>query len=106
MAGMAIARVLLFFSFTYRNTHQRAALMHWLIPEELDEDTGMWIVRPEYLGNQCTLEVIPLNLIPRGAHLLPVYGSSYLPERFDFSYSLDAFRALLIALLITIHTSF
>ncbi|KAH9161473.1 hypothetical protein EDB89DRAFT_1913859 [Lactarius sanguifluus] len=69
MHGMLVARVLLFFSFSFRDQHYPCALVHWFIPvgDEPDHETG--------------------------AHLLPVFGSSFLPEEFHFSDSLHAFQA-------------
>lgn len=98
MAGMAIARVLMFFSFFFRDIHYPCALVHWLVPsgEEADQDTGMWVVKPEFEGNRRTLAVIHLDSIVRAAHLLPVYGSSLLPEEFPFSLSLDVFHSYFV----------
>ncbi|KAH9996959.1 hypothetical protein BJV74DRAFT_877360 [Russula compacta] len=98
MLGMTIGRVLLFFSFTLGDEPIPCALVHWLIPGNIpDDDTGMWVVQPEFEGNGCrSLSVVHLDSIARGAHLLPIYGSSFLPEDFDFSDSLDAFHAYFV----------
>lgn len=104
MAGMAIARVLLFFAFEFGDQTHSCALVHWLMPDSIDEDTGMWVVRPEYVGGQRTLEVIPLDSIPRAAHLLPVYGTRPLPEDFSYTYSLDAFRSYFVNRYVDHHT--
>lgn len=99
MLGLVVAQVLLFFSFTSDGCNYPCALVNWIVPHgnEPDEETGMWVARPEYEGNgQRTLAVIHLDTIARGAHLLPVYGSSFLPENFHFSYSLDVFRSFFI----------
>ncbi|KAJ6609182.1 hypothetical protein B0H10DRAFT_2438684 [Mycena sp. CBHHK59/15] len=99
MLGMIIGRVFLFFSFTYRDTYYPCALVQWFprYGATPDDDTGLWVVTPEAYGNgdRC-LAIIHLNSIARAAHLLPVYGSSLLPEDFHYSYSLDAFRAFFI----------
>ncbi|KAH9978484.1 hypothetical protein BJV77DRAFT_1062733 [Russula vinacea] len=73
------------------------ALVNWLVPgKEPDEDTGLWMVQPEYEGNgrRRTLSIIHLDCVARAAHLLPVYGSTSIPEDFHFSDALDAFRAI------------
>ena len=69
-----------------------------LVPRDKDPDTGMWVVQPEYEpGNGCcTLSIISLDCIVRAAHLLPVYGTSFLPEDFHFSDSLGVFRAYFV----------
>ncbi|KAH9177889.1 hypothetical protein EDB89DRAFT_1844150, partial [Lactarius sanguifluus] len=38
-----------------------------------------------------------VDCIVRGAHLLPVFGSSFLPEEFHFSDSLHAFQAYFVS---------
>jgi hypothetical protein len=98
MPGMAIGRARLLFSFKFRNKVYSCALVHWLVPlDDPDEDTGMWVVQPEFHGNGSrTLSIIPLESVARAAHLLPVYGSSLLPEGFHFADSLDAFVAYFV----------
>ncbi|KAK6988610.1 hypothetical protein R3P38DRAFT_3409362 [Favolaschia claudopus] len=99
MLGMVVARVFLFFSFTYRDIYYPCALVQWFPRYQAapDDDTGMWVVTPENYGNgdKC-LAVVHLESIARSSHLLPVYGDSFLPENFDFSYSLDVFRAFFV----------
>ncbi|KIM40548.1 hypothetical protein M413DRAFT_73023, partial [Hebeloma cylindrosporum] len=98
MRGMAIGRVLLFFSFSLRGTFYPCALVNWLVlrSNEPDPETGLWVVKPEFIGNHRSIAVIHLDSIVRGAHLLPVYGSNPLPEDFDFTLSLDAFCAFFV----------
>ena len=98
MQGMTIGCALLFFSFTFGDTYFPCALVHWLIPGNVpDDDMGMWVVQPEFTANgHCTLSVIHLDSVVRAAHLLPIYGSSFVPEDFDFSDSLDAFLAYFV----------
>ncbi|KAJ7078723.1 hypothetical protein B0H15DRAFT_1025784 [Mycena belliarum] len=105
MLGMIIGRVFLFFSFTHDDTYYRCALVHWFPRATRDDDTGLWVVTPEFYGNgQKCLAIVHLDSIARGAHLLPVYGSGLLPEDFHFSYSLDAFRAFFVNCYIDHHT--
>jgi hypothetical protein len=54
MHGMVIAHILLFFSFSFHEQNYPCALVHWLVPvgDELDDETGMWVVRPEFEGNR------------------------------------------------------
>jgi hypothetical protein len=98
MRGMRIGRVRLFFSFRYHRMHYPCALVEWFIPDdEPDEDTGMWVVRPTFRGNrQRTSAVVHLNCIARAAHLLPVFGSSFIPDEIRFSNSLDVYRAYFV----------
>jgi hypothetical protein len=104
---MTIERVLLFFSFTYHDTYFPCALVHWFSHHSNTQDivTKLWVVEPEYHGDgQKVLAVVHLDYIARGAHLLPVYGSSLLPEDFHFSYVLDAFRAFFVTRYANHHT--
>jgi hypothetical protein len=107
MLGMTVGRVLLFFSFTYHNTYFPCALVHWfsLHGNMRDADTNLWVVKPEFHGDgRKALAIVHLDCVARGAHLLPVYGSSFLPEDFHFSYSLDTFRSYFINRYVDHHT--
>ncbi|KAJ6512460.1 hypothetical protein C8R45DRAFT_1206566 [Mycena sanguinolenta] len=107
MEGMVIARTLLFFSFTHRDTYYPCALVHWYNPisNRADDDTGMWVVAPEFERNgRKSLAVIHLDCIARAAHLLPVYGAAFLPADFHFSYSLDSFRSFFVSRFADHHT--
>ena len=63
MVGLTIAHLLLLFSFKDRDQQYSCALVHWLVPtNEPDQDTGMWVVQPEYEGNgRHTLAIINLD---------------------------------------------
>jgi hypothetical protein len=108
MRGMAVARALLFFSFSFQDQSYPCALVHWLVPQdEPDEDTGLWVVQPEFGHNgRRTLDIIHLDCVARAAHLLPVFNSTILPEDFHFSDSLDAFRAFYVNRYIDHHSHY
>ncbi|KAJ7577184.1 hypothetical protein C8J56DRAFT_1007251 [Mycena floridula] len=58
------------------------ALINWFITsEEPDEDTGMWVVKPEYQGSSRTIQVIHLDSIAR-----------FLPMDFSYDLALDSFK--------------
>jgi hypothetical protein len=62
-----------------------------------DEDTGMWVVTPEFCRNGWqTLDIIHLDCIARAAHLLPVFGSSFVSDELHFSDSLDVYQAYFV----------
>lgn len=99
MPGMVIARVFLFFSFTWRDRIYPCALVHWYsqVTDHPDPETGMWVVQPEYDGNnRRTQAVIHLDSIARGAHLIGVYGTAKVPDELRFSDSLDVFRSYFV----------
>jgi len=95
MKGMEIGRILLFFSFQYRQQSFSCTLVDWFVHDE--EPDRMWIVQLERDGRgQPTVEVIDIVTIARGAHLLPVYGSSRLPDDFSHHNALDSFNSLFV----------
>lgn len=104
MEGMVIGRTLLFFSFKFKDQDFSCALVNWFVPSEVDDETGMWIVKPEFEGNRRSLAVVHIDSVVRAAHLLPVYGHQPLPENFHFSLSLDVFRAFFINSYVDHHT--
>ena len=100
MKGMVIGCVRLFFSFTSGQTRYPCALVEWFIPmDEIDEDTGMWVVSPEFehgISGSHMLVIIHLDCIARAAHLIPVFRSSFVPEELHFSNSLDVYRSYFV----------
>ncbi|KAG5650965.1 hypothetical protein H0H81_010387 [Sphagnurus paluster] len=106
MQGMVIGRVLLFFSFKFHDEEFSCALVNWLVPvgDRPDDETGLWVVKPEFVGNQRSVAVVHVDSIVRGAHLLPIYGTAGLPEDFHFSQALDVFRAYFINSYVDHHT--
>jgi hypothetical protein len=91
-----IARVRLFFSFTFLHVSYSCALVHEfkLVNDAPDEDSGMWIVDRRLVGGRPRARVIPLDSIERAAHLIPVYGyqEAFLPKALTPSTSLDDFE--------------
>lgn len=100
MKGMVIGRVRLFFSFTFDGSRYPCALVEWFTPKNgVDEDTGMWVVMPEFehsVGRHRTLAIIHIDCIARAAHLIPVFGSSFVPEELHFTNSLDVYRSYFV----------
>ena len=58
----------------------------------------MWTVQLEHdeLGEHLTVQVIDIKSIARGAHLLPIYGSSRVPEDFIHHDALDQFQSFFV----------
>jgi hypothetical protein len=67
------------------------------IADEADENTGMWIVQPDFNpdGSRC-MAVIHLDSIVRAAHLLGLCGNKYVPKELTCENSLDAFPSFFV----------
>ncbi|KAJ6463659.1 hypothetical protein DFH09DRAFT_1267437 [Mycena vulgaris] len=93
--GMSVVRVKLLFSFTHDGVDYPCALVEWFkkVGRSPDIYTGMWVVEPEYRGKNRLVTILHLDSLLRGAHLIPVFGSSHIPVGFPFKHSLDAFKA-------------
>ncbi|KAH9016504.1 hypothetical protein EDB85DRAFT_1875009 [Lactarius pseudohatsudake] len=99
--GLLVARVFLFFSFRYNGIDYPCALVHWFsaVGDTPDDETGLWVVKPDYLPRQRRfLEVIHLDSILRGAHLIGVAGPHFLPSspKVDYLTSLDSFKCFFV----------
>lgn len=94
--GLHVARVKLFMSFDFRGRKYPCALVEWFstVGEEPDDITGLWIVEPDFnIDGSRSCELIHTDCIVRGAHLLPVYGSQFIPPTLHSSDALDAFSS-------------
>lgn len=95
MRGMQVARVRLLFSFTHEGSSYPCAFVNWYdkAGDAPDPDTWMWIVqnglREDGRPNQ---QVIHLDAILRGAHLLGVSGQTFLPWQITAENALDGFK--------------
>jgi hypothetical protein len=83
--------------------------VHWFntYGEELDPDTGMWIIQPRYneLGSQDVL-VIHIDTVLHGAHLLPVFGQDHAIQDLHgmvYTQTLDNFQAFYVNKYIDYH---
>ena len=94
MEGMLIARILLFFSYYDQVLSETipCALVNWFLPRGCDGVTGLYQVEPERIAGQKPVQVIHLETIARGCHLLPVFGNGFLDKEFSFVDALDAFK--------------
>jgi len=98
MDGMEIGQVLLFFSFHYHQKEFSCALIHWYVrDDEPDTDTEMWTVQLECDRRGIpTVQVIEVETIARTTHLLPIYGSSRVPDDFSHHDALDSFYSFFV----------
>jgi len=96
MRGLEVACVIAFFSFSLRAVRYPCAVIRWFdkVGDDADEDTGMWVVRPGYSANHAPAHaVIHIDSIYRAAHLIPMYGTQFVPWELKFYQSYDSFRA-------------
>jgi hypothetical protein len=97
--GLYVARVRSFFSITHNKVKYPCALINSFstIGESPCQETGMWMVKPDFdrTGNH-TMSIIHLDSILRGAHLMGVSGSQFIPRHLKFTHTLDAFRAFYV----------
>jgi hypothetical protein len=66
MQGLNITCVWLFFSFSHDSVEYPCALIHWFshVGNLLDDNTGMWVVEPDVLGNsEAFTLIIHLDMI-------------------------------------------
>ncbi|KAJ7708409.1 hypothetical protein B0H16DRAFT_1345075 [Mycena metata] len=108
--GMSVVRVRLLFSFQFDGVDYPCALVEWYnkIGRGPDQDTGMWMVRPDLRHTRArdpVMSVVHLDSVLRGAHLIPVFGSRYLPRGFRHTWSLDAFEAFFVNKYIDAHAN-
>ena len=105
MSDLLVARVLLFFSFTFNKEEHRCALVHWysIFGDQPDPDNGMWMVTPDYFGGARNLSVIHIDSIFRAAHLLPIFDRTPLPRTLNYTTTLDSFQGFYVNKYIDYH---
>ncbi|KAF8064835.1 hypothetical protein FPV67DRAFT_1419226, partial [Lyophyllum atratum] len=101
--GLHVARVFLLFSFIHDGITYPCALVQWFstVGDSPCPDTGMWMVEPDVRLRRGrlrrVLEVIHLDSIMRGAHLMGVSGKHFLPSQgFDFTTALNRFHTFFV----------
>jgi hypothetical protein len=99
MNGLAIARVLCFFSFSHRTSFFQCAVVRWFshVLDARDPDTGMYVVAPATLEDDTPdISIIHIDCIFCAAHLIPLYGSNFLPCAVTSHNSYDVFRSYFV----------
>ena len=99
MRGLSIARVRLFFSFSFGGSKYPCALVHWFssVGDLPDDLTGMWVVEPETSNDGEPLaSVIHLDTIVRASHLLPVFSQDFVSKTISFTDTLDTFNSFYV----------
>jgi hypothetical protein len=100
MRGLEVARALAFFSFVFDNIEYQCALIHWFcrVGLEPDQDTGMWVVEPEFDADENPhIAIIHVDSIYHAAHLIPAYRTNQYISRFLTMHdTLDTFKEFYI----------
>ena len=99
MSGLEVVCILAFFSFYFRGIYYPCAVVHWFdhVGDKPDEDTGMWLVRPQFDQQyQREISIVHIDSIYRAAHLIPVYGKHFVPSHIQPHHSYDSFRLFYI----------
>lgn len=99
MKGLLVARVYLFFRFSYGDINYPCALVRWyLTSDEPDPSTGLWVVKPESTRRGARhMSVIHVDSIIRGAHLLPVFPSDAPVYReINYTHVLDVYASFYV----------
>ncbi|KAK1227851.1 hypothetical protein PQX77_009129 [Marasmius sp. AFHP31] len=85
--SLHVARVVHFLSIEHDHEHYECALISGFTPisDEPDPVTGLWIVKPdEDDDGDPQMDIVSLDTIVRGAHLMGVCGKERLPNDFTF----------------------
>lgn len=99
MHGMHVAHMKLFFSFKFKDVQYPCTLVEWFkaVGKDPDEDTSMWIIEPDLDANSSKVcNVIHIDSILHGAHLIPCFTNTKLESSFHFSSSLDTFSVFYV----------
>lgn len=100
MRGLEVVRIFLFFSFVHGGTYYPCALVQWfsLIGDEPEDETGLWMVKPElHDDGEPFLTIVHLESIFRAAHLMPAYRTGdFVRRSLTMHDSLDEFKTFYI----------
>ncbi len=96
-----------FFSVVHGDEEYQCVLIHWFSRSdtEPDEDTGLWVVEPDFEddGNPF-LAIIHVDSIFRAAHLLPVYQTNQFTSRsLTMHETLDTFKQFYVNKFVDYH---
>ncbi|KAI9436206.1 hypothetical protein H4582DRAFT_1816790, partial [Lactarius indigo] len=104
--GFNVVRLRALFSFVWGDIYYPCALIRWFIHvgDKPDEVTGLWVVQPDTNADGSpAFEVIHLDSVLRAAHLLPIFGNSFMPIELSPHNTLDAFETYYINKYIDYH---
>ncbi|KAE9399458.1 hypothetical protein BT96DRAFT_957248 [Gymnopus androsaceus JB14] len=99
-SGLLVGRVFMFFHFAHQSQTYECALIHWYstVGDTPCEETGLWMVDPDFdREGSPNLEVVHIDCLYHGAHLIGVTGDSRLPTKDSSTTdSLDAYSCFYV----------
>ncbi|KAH9168314.1 hypothetical protein EDB89DRAFT_1855662 [Lactarius sanguifluus] len=104
--GFDVVRLRALFSFVCEDKYYPCALIRWFmhVGDVPDEVTGLWVVQPDTNADRLpSVDVIHLDSVLHAAHLLPIFGNSFMPIDLSPHESLDAFNTYYINKYIDYH---
>jgi len=94
--GLSVAHLVLLFTFLFKSKDRPTAVVRWFTfdGESPDEDSGMWIVKPQnHPDGKSSFGLIPTDAIMWACHLIPVYGTAKVPPYVKFHNSLHLYKS-------------
>ncbi|KIK80887.1 hypothetical protein PAXRUDRAFT_157416 [Paxillus rubicundulus Ve08.2h10] len=101
MQGLDVVQFLTFFPFSFRRKKYPCAIVHWFThSEDPDPNTRMWISWCSSSRIHCILSpdisILHINMIYCAAHLIPVYGTRFIPTRIQPHQPYHIFHAFYV----------
>ncbi|KAL0573212.1 hypothetical protein V5O48_008750, partial [Marasmius crinis-equi] len=97
--GLEVAQIQHFLRIRHDHETYLCALVKWFSTRGIEPDplTGLWVVTPdEDEDGDRQMDIIDLDAILRGAHLIGVAGKEWLPTDFTYTDTLDDFTAFYV----------
>ena len=102
MKQAEITHILL--SFHYCQKVFSCALINWFVhSDKPDRDTGIWTIEFECIRGRPTFQVIKVKTIACSTYLIPVFGTSRVPDQFSHHDALDSFLSFFVNHFIDYH---
>ena len=104
--GLYVGQVLAFLKVVHEKVEYPAVLISWFetVGNSPCPYTGMWKVRRELdVNGRRKLKVIHLESILRGAHLVGIAGSSFIPYELDHTNALKAYNTFYVNKFVDYH---
>lgn len=104
--GLHVAQIRAFLRLKHGKETYPCAVVNWFstVEDVPCPITGMWKVRRDTDHNgRRILDIVHLNAILRGAHLIGIAGDSFVPKEVDHTNALDVFKSFYVNKYIDYH---